>query len=235
MSEDTIAENGVESRRQFIADGFRFSAVLAGGGMGGFLAGRRSHAAGTRWQIDPDKCVACGNCATYCVLDQSAVKAVQCFDLCGYCDKCTGYFDDQLVFQRADPEATGGERHLCPTDALIRDFIDVGGGNSYYEYIIDTDVCIGCAKCVKGCALMNGSLYLQVMHDVCVDCNECAIAVACPTEAFVNVPEETPYKMKEQAVALMNAKANNTTKTRPGDLVEKRKAQELIERTHVDD
>ena len=30
----------------------------------------------TVWQLDPHKCVACGNCATYCVLEESAVKCV---------------------------------------------------------------------------------------------------------------------------------------------------------------
>ena len=52
--------------------------------------------------------------------------------------------------------------------------------------------CIGCGKCVKGCALMNGSLYLQVMQDRCVNCNECAIAVACPSRAFCRVSAERP-------------------------------------------
>ena len=44
------------------------------------------------WQIDPDKCMACGRCQINCVLDVSAVKSVNCFALCGYCDVCTGYF-----------------------------------------------------------------------------------------------------------------------------------------------
>jgi electron transport complex protein RnfB len=35
---------------------------------------------------------------------------------------------------------------------------------------------------------MNGSLYMQVEHDRCLDCNECAIAIACPTQAFYRIP-----------------------------------------------
>jgi len=39
---------------------------------------------------------------------------------------------------------------------------------------------------------MNGSLYLQVMQDRCLNCNECAIAVACPTQAIGRVPAGGP-------------------------------------------
>jgi len=34
---------------------------------------------------------------------------------------------------------------------------------------------------------------LQVRHDLCDNCNECAIARNCPAEAFVRVPAKTPY------------------------------------------
>jgi electron transport complex protein RnfB len=58
-------------------------------------------------------------------------------------------------------------------------------------------LCIACGKCVKGCnAFGNGSLYLQVQHDRCQHCNECAIAVACPSQAFRRVPAEDPYLLK---------------------------------------
>jgi len=65
------------------------------------------------WQIDPDRCIACRKCETECVLDVSAVKAVNCFALCGYCDVCTGYFPTE------DYELdTGAENQLCPTGAI---------------------------------------------------------------------------------------------------------------------
>ncbi|MFZ5830137.1 MAG: ferredoxin [Planctomycetota bacterium] len=140
------------------------------------------------WQIDPGKCVACGNCATYCVLDESAVKVVHSFEMCGYCDLCTGYFKPQPSELK-----TGAENQLCPTGAIIRKFIE----DPYFEYHIDLPLCIGCGKCVKGCnAFGNGSLYLQVQHDRCMNCNECAIAVACPSGAFRRVPASDPYLLK---------------------------------------
>ncbi|MFN2350944.1 MAG: hypothetical protein ABR497_03260, partial [Kiritimatiellia bacterium] len=43
------------------------------------------------WQLDPHKCVHCGNCEHACVLKPSAVKAVHAYVLCGYCKLCGGY------------------------------------------------------------------------------------------------------------------------------------------------
>lgn len=136
--------------------------------------------ASTVWQIDPHKCTQCGRCATECVMTPSAVKCVHSYELCGYCDLCTGFFE-------AQPNAlnTGAENQLCPTNALLRKFIE----DPYYEFIVDEKRCIGCAKCVKGCtAFGNGSLYLQIRHDRCVNCNECSIARVCPAHAITRVP-----------------------------------------------
>jgi electron transport complex protein RnfB len=67
----------------------------------------------------------------------------------------------------------------------------------FLEYTIDEPLCIGCAKCVKGCgAFGNGSLQLQVRHDRCVNCNECAIARDCPADAFSRVPANKPYLLQ---------------------------------------
>jgi electron transport complex protein RnfB len=33
-----------------------------------------------------------------------------------------------------------------------------------------------------------GSIKLQVRHNLCVDCNQCAIATACPVDAFERLP-----------------------------------------------
>jgi electron transport complex protein RnfB len=109
--------------------------------------------------------------------------------MCGYCDLCTGFFEPE-------PRAldTGAENQLCPVDAIKRSFIE----DPYYEYIIDESLCIGCAKCVKGCnAFGNGSLFLQVRHDRCLNCNECSIAAACPSQAYKRVPADEPYIIKE--------------------------------------
>ena len=83
---------------------------------------------------------------------------------------------------------TGAENQLCPTGAITRKYIEKQSGVRYFEYTIDERLCIACGKCVVGCRLMNGSLYLQVRHDRCLNCNECSIAVACPAQAFRRVP-----------------------------------------------
>ncbi|MFP4104540.1 MAG: ferredoxin [Phycisphaerae bacterium] len=146
------------------------------------------------WQIDPYKCTQCGNCATYCVLDPSAVKCVHSQEICGYCGICLGYHIPGVKV----PDSAA-ENQLCPTNAIRRNIAE----DIFYEYTILEDRCIGCAKCVKGCnAFGNGSLFMQVRHDRCVNCNECAIAVACPADAFVRVPASNPYLLKKTSKKL---------------------------------
>ena len=141
------------------------------------------------WQIDPEKCVQCGNCATNCVLNPSAVKCVNSYDICGYCDLCSGYLQPG-----AKTRDTGAESQLCPVSAIKRTFIE----DPYYEYVVDEELCVGCGKCVKACALFgNGSLYLQVKQDLCMHCNECSIARVCPSDAFQRIPVEDPYLIKK--------------------------------------
>jgi Na+-translocating ferredoxin:NAD+ oxidoreductase subunit B len=192
------------SRRAFLGDAVRVTGTMTVAALGGFVVGRKGRAESLRWQIDPDKCMGCGNCATHCVLEMSAVKCVQCFDMCGYCDICTGFFD--VNYREL---TTAAENQLCPTGAIVRSLVEKKAGQRFYEYTIDAPECIGCGKCVKGCALMNGSLYLQVMHDRCLNCNECSIAVACPTEAFRRIPADTPYLLKRQALTLVRQKAQD--------------------------
>lgn len=175
------------SRRQFLRRGAHAAAVAGLGGLLG-LVGTRSQAKGTVWQIDPQKCVRCGLCATTCVLEQSAVKCVHAFAMCGYCNLCTGYFEPE-----PNDLNTGAENQNCPTNALRRSFVE----DPYYEYTIDESLCIGCAKCVAGCNRFgNGSLFLQVRHDRCVNCNVCAISRVCSGDAFVRLPADNPYLLK---------------------------------------
>lgn len=176
------------TRRQFVAGAVRGAALVSLGGVGGLLVSRL-HAEDTVWQIDPAKCIGCGKCATECVLDESAVKCVHAHAMCGYCELCTGYFEPQ-------PSAlnTGAENQLCPTGAIKRTFVE----DPYFEYTIDETLCVGCAKCVVGCtAFGNGSLFLQIQHDRCVNCNECRIAHQCPSQAISRVPASQPYKLKK--------------------------------------
>ncbi|MHC4407000.1 MAG: 4Fe-4S dicluster domain-containing protein [Planctomycetota bacterium] len=189
---------GTSDRRGFLGDGVRAFGAIALGTTAGFLAGRRGREEPLVWQIDPDTCMACGNCATYCVLDTSAVKAVQFYRMCAMCDLCTGYFD--LKHTSRD---TAAENQLCPTGAIRREFVPEEGGVPRFEYHVEEPKCIGCGKCVKGCAMMNGSLYLQVRHDRCLNCNRCSIAVACPTQAFRRVPAGEPYLYKSKAREMM--------------------------------
>ena len=175
------------SRRDLLRSGVRGAGLLGLGSASGFMAGR-TRKEDALWQIDPDKCVQCGLCVTECVLEISAVKSVHSHDMCGYCQLCTGYFEPEPV---ALDE--GAENQLCPTGAIERIFVE----DPYYEYRIVEDLCVGCGKCVKGCNMFgNGSLYLQVRHDRCVNCNICAISTACPSQAFVKVPASQPYLLR---------------------------------------
>jgi electron transport complex protein RnfB len=176
------------SRRHFLRDGVRTAGLSVLGAAAAVWAAK-SHNRRTVWQIDPSKCIACNKCSTHCVLSESAVKCVHAYAMCGYCDLCTGYLSPDP--KRLD---TGAENELCPTGAIIRTYVE----DPYFEYTIDEPKCIGCGKCVLGCnAFGNGSLFLQVRHDRCVNCNECAIAVACPVGAFVRVPADRPYLLKD--------------------------------------
>jgi len=167
-------------RRDFL----RGACLFGIGGVAGVLGTRRS-GKHTVWQIDPRKCTKCGNCATYCVRKPSAVKCVHASEMCGYCNLCFGYFEQ---VRTSDSEAA--ENVLCPLDAIGRGKVE----DPYFEYTIDEALCIGCGKCVEGCmAFGNGSLHLQVRLELCMNCNECSIAAACPADAFVRLPSDTPY------------------------------------------
>ena len=182
-----MGKNKPYNRRDFLQSGMRMSLALTVGGIGG-LALNHSTTGDWVWQIDPFKCNQCGRCADECVLTPSAVKCVHAFDLCGYCDLCGGYF-----LPGANELNTGAENQLCPTSAIERKYIE----EPYFEYVINEDLCIGCSKCVKGCSSFgNGSLHLQIKHDLCKDCNECAIGRVCPSDAIKRVPASNPYLVK---------------------------------------
>lgn len=182
-----MKEDKLRSRREFIHKGVRLTLGLTVVGTGAAALSRRSGGEEYVWQIDPFKCTQCGRCATECVLAESAVKCIHAYDLCGYCDLCGAYFKPGAKLQ------TGAENQLCPTAAIQRKFIE----EPYFEYIIDEELCIGCAKCVKGCsAFGNGSLHLQIRHDRCKNCNQCSIATACPSKAISRVAANKPYIIK---------------------------------------
>jgi electron transport complex protein RnfB len=182
-----VGQGAGVTRREFLRSAF---GGLAGFGVAGLtgLVTIRSTFAGTVWQINPDVCVQCGTCSKSCVIAPSAVKAVHAYDVCGYCDLCSGYL--QPAAQHLD---TSAESRLCPAGAITRRFVE----DPYYEYTIDETLCIGCAKCVKGCtAFGNGSLFLQIRHDRCANCNACSAARNCPSGAIKRVSARHPYLLK---------------------------------------
>lgn len=174
-------------RRDFLRHTLQTAAGAALAGATAILIGRASSTK-LLWQIDPGLCVQCEKCSQNCVLPQSAVKTVHSLSICGYCDLCSGFLQPG-----AKSRDTGAENRLCPTGAIKRAFIE----EPYFEYSIDESLCIGCGKCVKGCrSFGNGSLYLQVRHNLCLNCNECSIARACPAQAFKRTPARSPYILK---------------------------------------
>ena len=172
------------TRRELLKTGGQLAAAAALGAGAGFF-GARASGGDMVWQIDPTKCIQCGNCADYCVLKPSAVKCIHAIGLCGYCIFCFGYFAGTPGAYTA-----GAENEMCPTDALKRKHV----ADQFHEYTIDEEKCTACGKCAKGCRVQgNGSLYLQVRHDRCVNCSQCSIAEACPSNAFVRVRASDPY------------------------------------------
>ena len=181
------ANNRYESRRSFVRRAGKIALALPFAWVT-IDAARKSSVSGMVWQIDPHKCTQCGQCETHCVLKPSASKCMHSFEMCGYCDLCSGY-----LRQGVKDLDTGAEVQLCPTNAISRKFVE----EPYFEYTIDEDLCIGCAKCVKGCTdFGNGSLHMQIKHDICVNCNICRIAQYCPSSAVIRVPASKPYLPK---------------------------------------
>lgn len=177
-------------RRQWMKSVCRGSAAVGLLGLSGFLAVKKQAVARSLvWQIDPSKCIGCGSCSYRCVSTVSAVKCFHNFKMCGYCDLCTGFFDPQPLARD-----TGAENQLCPANAISRRDVE----SPYFEYKIDRDLCVGCGKCVDGCvSLGNGSLYLQIDQELCKQCNQCSIALHCPSQAITRIPAVPGYLLKE--------------------------------------
>lgn len=184
-------------RRAFLKSGAGAVALAAAGAAAGLGLRRATTRDDMVWQIDPEKCVQCDRCMTACVLTPSAVKCVHAYDVCGYCNLCGGFHQP-----RVKETDTAAENQLCPTAAIQRTFVE----DPYYRYSIDEALCIGCAKCVKGCGSFgNGSLFLQIRHDRCVNCNQCAIAQVCPSQAISRVPASQPYLLRGKQGRKRNA------------------------------
>ncbi len=181
-------KNKYRSRREFVRQIGRLAVTLPVAYLSVSVL-RKSTAKEFVWQIDPLKCTQCGQCETNCVLTPSAVKCMHAFTMCGYCDLCSGF-----LRQGVKVMDTAAEHQLCPTNAITRKYVE----EPYFEYTIDEDLCTGCAKCVKGCTdFGNGSLHMQIKQELCKNCNQCSIAIACPSDAIQRVPVSQPYKPKQ--------------------------------------
>ncbi len=182
-------KNKYQSRRDFVRKAGRI-ALIAPFAVIPVALLKKVSVSGYVWQIDPFKCTQCGQCKTNCILTPSASKCVHAFQMCGYCDLCGGF-----LRQGVKTISTGAENQLCPTGAITRKFVE----EPYFEYTINENLCDGCAKCVKGCGdFGNGSLYMQIRHNLCVNCNDCSIARSCPSDAVIRVPALSPYIQKDK-------------------------------------
>ena len=186
------------TRREFLAHTARGAAAAGLAGLGLYLV--RKASGEQVWQLDVNKCVnsrlgalgvdVCDRCAVSCVLPLSAVRAVNDHSKCGRCYICPGYYD---IKSAVNAEGLPSVK-LCPRDAIERKpigWIDPDDpANNYYEYIIDETRCNGCGKCVMGCKEPAGlsSIRLEVRYDLCADCNHCAVATACPDDAYERRP-----------------------------------------------
>lgn len=186
------------TRRDVLGHTVRGAGLLALGGAAAYLAVKAGRAG--VWAIDCGKCVnsrlgatnvpACETCSTVCVLPLSAVRAVNDYAKCGRCYVCPAYFN---VTSAVGKDGLPSEK-LCPRDAIQRrpigDVDPQDPANNYYEYVIDESKCNGCGKCVMGCKEPAGlgSIRLEVRYDLCLDCNRCSIAIACPDDAYVRLP-----------------------------------------------
>jgi Na+-translocating ferredoxin:NAD+ oxidoreductase subunit B len=183
------SKNKYQTRREFVRKAGKLAVSLPLVLIPASLL-KKTTATGYVWQIDPFKCTQCGQCKTNCVLTPSASKCVHAYQMCGFCDLCGGY-----QRQGVKNISTAAENQLCPTGAITRTFVE----EPYFQYTIDENFCDGCAKCVKGCAdFGNGSLYMQIKHDICVNCNDCSIARTCPSDAISRIPAEQAYIEKDK-------------------------------------
>lgn len=196
-------------RREFLGHVVRGAALAGIGGSGIFLVNKANKV--YAWRLDVEKCVnsrlgatgvdVCELCSTECVVTLSAVRAVNEYSKCGRCYICPAYFD---ITSAVNEEGLPSQK-LCPRDAIERKaigWVDPDDpANNFYEYIIDEVKCNGCGRCVMECKEPAGlgSIKLEVRYNLCLDCNHCSIATACPDEAYLQDAELSELEVQTQA------------------------------------
>ena len=177
------------SRRGFLRRGGQAFAVAALGGVTyRLVAGKNPDSDFVRpsaryaWRINTEKCSNCGKCEIACVRKPSAVKAVNDQSKCSNCVVCHGHLlDESTPTDKIDTE--GGR--VCPYDAVIRQHF----GGDYYLYSIDDKKCVGCGRCAARCEEDGTkSMFLIIRPDLCLNCNQCRIALECPEGAIERIP-----------------------------------------------
>jgi ferredoxin len=182
------------TRRDVLSHAVRGTVLAGMGGAALYLAQKANGQ--LVWQVNASKCInsrldaagdeVCTLCTTECVVALSAVRAVNEYAKCGRCSICPAYFD----INSAVNELGLPSQKLCPRDAIERKPIGKADpedpANNFYEYVIDEAKCDGCGRCVLKCKepLGLGSITLKVRYNKCVDCNRCAISIACPKDAI---------------------------------------------------
>jgi electron transport complex protein RnfB len=177
-----------ESRRAFLRLGGRILGASALGALvWRFFSPGRADAEFVQpdrryaWRINPDKCRFCGACAAACVRRPAAVKALNDQKKCSNCVVCYGHIlQTHIASAKID---TDGKR-VCPYDAVRRRNL-AGGLDGAFVYTIDQARCAGCGRCALRCnELGTKSMFLVIRPDLCLDCNHCASAAACPYGAM---------------------------------------------------
>ncbi len=197
------------TRRDVLGHAARGAALVGLGGAAVYLTTKTNQACA--WQLDASKCVnsrlgatgvdVCWACANDCVLSLSAVRAVNDFAKCGRCYICPAYYN----IKSAVDEFGLPSQKLCPRDAILRTPIGEvdpdDPANNFYEYTIDEVKCNGCGLCVMACKEPSGlgSITLEVRYDLCLDCNRCSIAIACPDEAYDRLSAPAARQRERQA------------------------------------